>query len=66
MAIFLSAKEGPTRGKLPKQFKVEFRPLWQMDQKELVETRKLQAETDQIYMETGVLDPEEVTASRCG
>ena len=45
---------------------VEFNPLWQMSEKELVETRKAQAETDKIYLEAGVIDPTEVANSRFG
>lgn len=50
--------------KLTTTFDVEFNPLWQMDDKELVEIRAKQAATDQIYLENGVLDPTEVRNSR--
>ncbi|WP_448510956.1 anti-CBASS protein Acb1 family protein [Immundisolibacter sp.] len=45
---------------------IEFNPLWQMSEKETVETRKAQAETDKIYLEAGVIDPTEVANSRFG
>jgi hypothetical protein len=44
----------------------EFSPLWQPTDKELAETRKTQAETDQIYIMNSVLDPAEVAVSRFG
>lgn len=44
----------------------EFSPLWQPTDKELAETRKTQAETDQIYISNGVLEPSEVAVSRFG
>jgi phage-related protein (TIGR01555 family) len=43
-----------------------FSPLWQQTGKELAETRKLNAETDSIYMEEGCLSSEEVRKSRFG
>lgn len=51
--------------KLPK-FEICFNPLWQMSEKEMVELRKMQAETDQIYITQQVLDPSEVAKSRFG
>jgi phage-related protein (TIGR01555 family) len=45
---------------------IEFRPLWQMDEKDEAQIRKTQAETDGIYISNGVLDPEEVAVSRFG
>ena len=48
----------------PEDWGFEYKPLWQDDQKTTIETRKLQAETDDIYIQSGVLDPEEVAASR--
>jgi uncharacterized protein len=58
------AKNGPTRGKEHEKYTVEFYPLWQLDEKEEVEKRKIQSEVDRTYMEFGVIDPEEVRKSR--
>lgn len=60
------AKEGPTKGVVPESWDIIFNPLWQLDQKEQAEVDKKNAETDQIYMNTGVIDPDEVAASRFG
>ena len=59
-------KSGPTRGKEPETWDIEFNPLWQMDQKKQAEVNKLNAETDKMYIETGVVDPDEVARSRFG
>lgn len=45
---------------------IEFNPLDEPSEKEIVETRNKQASTDQIYMDAGVLDPVEVRESRFG
>lgn len=62
----LLAGDGPTGGNEPETWCVEFPPLWEPNKKEDVETQKAQAETDKIYIETGVLLPEEVANSRFG
>lgn len=57
---------GPTGGEVPEVWDIEFNPLWQPDQKEVTQTQKTQAETDAIYINSGVLDPDEVAVSRFG
>lgn len=52
-----------TKGRI-KSF--EFNPLWQPTDKDIVDARKVQAEIDQIYINTGVLDSAEVAISRFG
>lgn len=44
--------------------KLEFPSLWQMTEKEKAELRKIDAETDRIYLQEGVLLPEEVAIHR--
>lgn len=63
--VFLSA-DGPTKGQEPENWSIEFNPLWQLDEKEQAEVRKLQADTDQVYISNGVLTEDEVAASRFG
>ncbi len=43
-----------------KDLGVEFRPVWTPSQKELVEMRKVVAETDKTYIDSGVLNAEQV------
>lgn len=64
--LILLAKSGPTRGKVPPGWQVKFKPLWQPSEKEIAEARKLQAETDKIYIEAQVIDPDDVAESRFG
>lgn len=60
------AKDSPTNGVEPERWDIEFNPLYQPTEKEVAETRKLVAETDQIYIANQVLTPEEVAASAYG
>jgi phage-related protein (TIGR01555 family) len=63
--LFL-AKDGPTKGKEPENWSIEFKPLKQLSEKEQSETRLNQAQIDKIYIDSGVLTPEEVARSRFG
>lgn len=65
-SITQRCKQGPTNGSEIEGWAIEFPPLWQPTQKEIIETRKLQAEIDEIHVNIGVLEPEEVTESRYG
>lgn len=43
---------------------IEFNPLWELSEKEIVEMRYKQAQTDQINIQEGVVDPQEARDSR--
>ena len=43
---------------------VDFPALWQMTDREKTELRRMEAETDRIYLQEGVLLPEEVALHR--
>ena len=64
--LTMISMDGPTGGQVIDNWHVEFYPLWQMTEKESSEIRKTTAETDKLYIETGVLQPEEVAESRFG
>jgi phage-related protein (TIGR01555 family) len=64
--FLLASKKGPAGGKIPAKWGIEFNPLWQPSEKEIVETRKIQADTDKIYVELQTLDNDEVSESRWG
>jgi len=64
--LVMLSKSGPTGGKEIENWSIEFNPLWQPTEKERAETRKMIAETDAIYINTGVLTPGEVAVSRFG
>jgi hypothetical protein len=48
------------------EYNIKFNSLWQQTENEKVTMRKEQAETDQIYINNGVVGPEEVRESRFG
>jgi phage-related protein (TIGR01555 family) len=60
--MFLAKETG--YGSVPEGWAITFNSLWQQSDKETVETRKVQAETDQIYLDAGILTPEEIRESR--
>lgn len=64
--LSMLSKDGPTKGKEIKDWSIDFRPLEQMDEAEIVEMRNKQANTDKIYIDAGVVMPEEVSMSRFG
>lgn len=63
--IFIS-KDGPTNGVEPEDWSLQFVPLWQNTEEQDAIVRKIAAETDAIYIDRGVLTPEEVAISRFG
>ena len=48
------------------EWSMAFKPLWQLSDDEIAKTRKTMAETDQIYINNGILSPQEVADSRFG
>lgn len=64
--LIFAAGDGPTKGKIPDRFDIEFDSLRHLDQVETIEARKAQAETDKIYLEAGVVDADEIALSRFG
>lgn len=60
------SKTGPTGGVVPKSWDLEFEKLWQMSILEESQARKNQSETDNNYIDSGVLKPDEVATSRFG
>lgn len=66
MKLLFLSKDGPTSGKVPPEWGVEFCPLWELTELEQATLRKTQAETDAIYVEAQVLAAEEVRKSRWG
>lgn len=64
--LSMIAKDGPTKGVELPEWSIKFNPLWQPTEKEIAETRKLVAETDDIYIQNQVIHPTEVRESRFG
>lgn len=61
--IVMLVKDGPTRGAEP-DWSIKFAPLWQPTPVEQADLEKKHAEKDKIYIDAGVLLPEEVAMSR--
>lgn len=66
LELVLRSKQGPTGGQLPESWSFTFKPLWQLSAKEEADTRFVQAQTDAIYLDRGVLSEGEVARSRFG
>ncbi len=64
--LLMLSREGPTNGKIPEAWSVEWAPLTQPSEKETAETRKLTMETDTGYIAAQVVSPEEVAFARFG
>lgn len=62
--ILWHAKNGPTGGKAPAAYSCELGALRQMSEAEKATLRKTVADTDAVYIQNGVLIPEEVALSR--
>lgn len=62
--LFLRAKDGPTRGREPDAWSVEFPSLYQLTDAEEADLRSKQSAIDVAYINAQVLTPEEVRASR--
>lgn len=64
LTILLNTQDFYTKGKEPENWSFDFLPLWKDTQEDIIKTRKDQADIDKIYIETGVLMPDEVTDNR--
>ena len=65
ITIIMKLKDGVTGGKEIKDWDIKFNPIERESQKQIVENRKAQAETDEIYMNRG-LSVDDVLESRYG
>jgi len=61
-----TSRTGPTRGREPSEWSVKWNALWQPTDRETADLRKTVAEADQIYMQWGALNADEVAESRFG
>jgi hypothetical protein len=64
--LIMLDNSGPTGGKEPDVWSVDFNPLWQPSDKEKAETRKIVSETDKNYVDMTAVTPDEVAVSRFG
>lgn len=63
-ALILRAADGPVAGKEPASWSITYRALRTPKPKERAELRKLQAETDGIEVDKGIIPPEAVALHR--
>lgn len=66
LLMWCSDECGPSIDPDTVEWAIEFNPLWSLDSKTDAEVRKLTAETDKIYIENGVILPEDVKEARFG
>lgn len=64
--VVFASQDGPTGGAIPDEVRVEFLPLDELPEREKAETRKLAADADAIYLQWGVVSPEDVARTRFG
>ncbi len=64
--VLFKSVDGPTQGKEPKQWSLEFNSLKQLNEVQEEEKRLAVASRDAIYLDREVLSPEEVSQSRFG
>lgn len=64
--LVLLSKSGPTNGQEPKNWSLEFAPLWAPSAKEQAETRLIVAQTDQILVDTQQATGDELALSHFG
>ncbi len=64
--ILMNSSEGPTAGQEPDDWTFTFNSLWQQTDEEIAKTRYQTAQADDIYLNHGVLQPQEVRDSRFG
>ncbi len=62
--LVLRSQAGPTSGLEPTKWSVKFPSPWQPTAKEEAEIRKIQADTDAIYVDLQVLTPAQVARAR--
>ena len=62
----MKAKDGPTKGRVPKKWDIVFRNLWRPTAKDAATIRLNTSQADTADIQAGVLTPEEVAKSRFG
>ncbi len=66
MLMLMRSHGGPTKGKEPDNWSVEFNPLWQPTESEVATTRKVVADTDAVLISSGIASAEQIARARYG
>jgi len=64
--MIMLSKDGPTKGKVPKSWRVAFNDLFQLNEREKADVRARVAAVDGRMLQLGVLHPQEVRMARYG
>ncbi len=64
--LVMLSSDGPTKGRLPERWELEWPALIHMTDEQVATIRKTIADADKIYLDTGVAFPEEIAISRFG
>lgn len=60
------AKSGPTNGREPEDWGIEFNPLWQMSEEQQAEIYSKVSQADSANVAAGILDEDEIARKRYG
>ena len=66
MRYVMASRTGPIEGEQPDNWRIGFKPLFEMNERELADVRARVAAVDARYIQVGVLTPQEVADSRFG
>lgn len=66
MEYVMRSRQGPIKGALPDNWRISFKPLFELNERELADVRARVAAVDARYIQVGVLTPQEVADSRFG
>jgi len=66
MEYIMLSKEGPTNGEVPDSWRIQFNPLFELNEREMADVRARVAAVDGRYIQLGVLTPKEVADARYG
>lgn len=64
--MIMLSKDGPTKGKIPKSWRISFNDLFQLNEREKADVRARVAAVDGRMLQLGVLHPQEVREARYG
>lgn len=64
ITMLLSCKDSITKGKVPDEWNFKFNSLWDATDKEVTTARKMQAQSDDMYIRNKTLTPNEVAKNR--
>jgi phage-related protein (TIGR01555 family) len=64
--VMFAADAGPWKGKAPEEWQYKWSPLDELTQKGKADLQKVVADTDAIYLDRGVISPEQVAEGRFG